>query len=281
MTSNNPTLTPLSRFASLLTLLGAALYYTGWVYRWAYYGFFQIEITTLDLTFTSFYLAAFQVLFGDYRAMIKAICVIFITAIVIIPALKLPDLIQKLIIWFWQFFLDWIRQQSPRWHRNIGLLRNHLPSSQSLKFLAALVDELIIILLILTALFWLARWQADVDVWKDVVNETSSLPVVTVIIPEDGAKLGRRLDNPLAGINPSEFRIIGDQGLYKQIRGKELTSLEKPDEPRVWRLLRNEDGYFYIFPALPREDTALRVPVLMINESSEQLVILSPQPSGK
>ena len=58
----------LGRLASLLVLLGAVLYFTGWTYRWSYFGFFQLEVTTLPLPLESFYIAAFQVFFGSIQA---------------------------------------------------------------------------------------------------------------------------------------------------------------------------------------------------------------------
>ncbi len=108
-------------------------------------------------------------------------------------------------------------------------------------------------------------------------TETSRLPVVTVIMGEENAALGRNLDNPL--INPSDFRVIGDRNLYNQLLGKELTDTSKPKQSRVWRLLIDRDGYFYIFPTLPNKNRNLSVPVIMIHESSEQLIILSPKAS--
>ena len=73
------------------------------------------------------------------------------------------------------------------------------------------------------------------------------LPVVTAVIREENAALGRNLDNPL--VNPSGFRIIGDRGLYERLLGRELTDTSSPDQPLVWRLLIDRDGYFYIFPS--------------------------------
>ena len=58
----------LGTFASLVGLLGLFLYFTGWLYRWAYYGFFKLEITRLDLPFKSFFLVPIQVFLGDLWA---------------------------------------------------------------------------------------------------------------------------------------------------------------------------------------------------------------------
>ncbi|MEH2151551.1 hypothetical protein [Nostoc sp.] len=39
----------LGKFTSVLGLLGAALFFAGWIYRWSYFYFFQLELNTLDL----------------------------------------------------------------------------------------------------------------------------------------------------------------------------------------------------------------------------------------
>ncbi len=252
---SNQDLNPFGKLLSLLALLAAALYFTGWIYRWAYYDFFHIEVTTLDLPFESFYLAAFQVLFGHPLIIAKTIGTILIIGLVTLIVLKLR-----------QWATDW-------------LLRSRLPSRKlaspsTLQFLGALTDELIIVLLILTTLFWVAQWQARIDALRDAVNKTSTLPIVTVVLPEEEAALGREVDNPLK--NPSGLRIIGDRERYNQLLGKELTNTDNPDQPRVWRLLLDRDGYFYIFPALPKKDRYLSFPVLIIYESSNQLIILGP-----
>ena len=46
-----------SKLASLLTILGVGLYFTGWIYRWAYFAFFKLEVTKLDLPIKSFFIA--------------------------------------------------------------------------------------------------------------------------------------------------------------------------------------------------------------------------------
>jgi hypothetical protein len=251
---------PFSKFLSLLALLAIALYFLGWIYRWAYYDFFHIEVNTLNLPFESFYLAAFQVLFASPVTVLRTIAVVICTGLAILASLKIR-----------QGATDGLLNQSP-------LFRNFQPSPQ-VKFLTVLIDEIIIIVLILTALFWQARWQAEEDAWQDAVNATSSLPVITVVIPEEGARLGRQLDNPLIDPDPSELRIIGDRGWYEQLLGQELSNTDNPDQLRVWRLLLDREGYFYIFPAPPQKDRTLSFPVLIVYENRNQLVILSPHRS--
>ena len=73
----------LGKFASVIGLLGAALFFTGWIYRWAYFSFFQLEITTLDLPAQSFLLVPLQVFLGNGWAIVKSAIAIFLTAILI------------------------------------------------------------------------------------------------------------------------------------------------------------------------------------------------------
>ncbi|MEO1006800.1 MAG: hypothetical protein AAFW67_13335 [Cyanobacteria bacterium J06638_38] len=256
---NNQELNPLGKLLSLVALLAAALYFTGWIYRWAYFGFFQVEVTTLNLPAESFYLAAFRSLVGNPSIFCKTTIAFMITVLVIIVTLQISQKLQRLIV------------------RYLGRIPLNLTSTNqsSLNILSSLLNELIIVLWILAALFFLAQWQGDRDAFRDAVNETSRLPVVTVITGEANAALGRDLDNPL--VNPSGFRIIGDRASYDRLLGKELTDISNQNQSRVWRLLIDQDGYFYIFPALPDKNKNLSVPVLMIQKSSEQLIILSPK----
>ena len=66
--SNSNQNTILSQFASVVALLGSALYFTGWIYRWSYFGFFQLEVTTLNFPFESFLFVPLQVFLGSFAA---------------------------------------------------------------------------------------------------------------------------------------------------------------------------------------------------------------------
>ena len=258
---NNQELNPLGKLLSLVALLAAALYFTGWIYRWAYFSFFQVEVTTLNLPVESFYLAAFRALVGHPLIFLRTTITFIVTVLVIIVTLQIIQKLQRLVV------------------RYLGRISLNLTPNQqsSLSFLSSLINELVIVIWILAALFFLAQWQGERDAFRDAVNKTSRLPIITVAIREENASLGRNLDNPL--VNPSGFRIIGDHNLYSNLLGKELTDISNSEQSRVWRLLIDREGYFYIFPALPKRDRKKSVPVLIIYESGngDQLTILSPQ----
>ncbi|GAB4294639.1 MAG: hypothetical protein Fur0025_31380 [Oscillatoriaceae cyanobacterium] len=58
----------LNQIASLVVVISAVLYFTGWIYRWAYFGFFLLEVTTLDLPNESFFMVPFYLFFGNPEA---------------------------------------------------------------------------------------------------------------------------------------------------------------------------------------------------------------------
>lgn len=244
--TNEPSI--LAKFASILTLLGAALYFTGWIYRWSYFSFFQLEVTTLDLPLESFLFVPIQVFMGTLWAFCKTV---FVTAIAVSLILLTLRVIQK---------------------------QKFIPIS----FKNSILDETIIVIWVLIALFWLARWQGEADAWRDAVNDTSNRPVVTFVAPIGKVGLGRNPDDLLAKPSLPEFRIIGDAGLLDSLRGRETNDTRNQAKPVVWRLLVKHNSQFYLFLALPpKADSKQRPPVLMIQESSngDQLMILSPQVS--
>lgn len=252
---------PFGKLISLLALVAAALYFTGWVYRWAYFGFFQIEVITLNLPIESFYLAAFRSLIGNPLIFLRTIITFTISSILIILSLQLVNRSQYAI----DNFLRKFKQYSS------------LKKLDSLNFLLSLIDELIIFIWVLITLFSVASWQGDLDSSRDAVNETSRLPVVTTIIRNENAAIGRNLNDIFD--NPSGFRVIGNHVLYERLLGTELTDLRDQESPRVWRLLIDRDGYYYIFPALPNKDMKQSFPVLIIYENSNnvQLTIISSE----
>jgi len=99
-------------------------------------------------------------------------------------------------------------------------------------------------------------------------------------MPKD-AVLVRKFDNLLESRstkpNLPKFSIIGDRQSYERSLDKELNDISNPDKLRVWRLLPKDDGYSYIFPALPKKEPKLTFPVVMVYERDNgvQLTILN------
>ena len=273
----------LGKIIGLLGLLAVFLYFTGWVYRWAYFSFFQLEIATLDLPVESFFIASFQALVGNIWAIFRTAIAFILTAILIHLTLwlipKLGKAIAKQLDRMRSRIVTLTNRRQRSWiARQIESLAQFRSMDLSaVNFLRSLIQETVVVAWTLIALFYLAQWQADADALLDAVNSTSSLPVVTLINSdaENKAALGRKLDNPLTNPSPANFRIIGDKNRYESLLGKEIND---PNNTRVWRLLIARNNYVYIFPALPKKTANLRPPVVAIHESDggEPLLILSP-----
>lgn len=136
----------------------------------------------------------------------------------------------------------------------------------------SLFDETVILCWLLADCFWLAQGRGEADAWRDAVNETSSLPVVTLVVRDNNVPLGI---NPDEVHNPQGIRIIGDDLSYQQLLGG---AINNPSQNRVWRLLIDVDGDYYIFPALPERDETRRPPVVVVPRSQEgdRLILVRP-----
>ena len=115
-----------------------------------------------------------------------------------------------------------------------------------------------IVSVILIILFWLARFQGTADARRDAGLQ-STLPAVTVVTPEKRLGIGRKLEDLTD--NPAGFRIIGDAKRYNQLIGREINDR---DDKRVWRLLIDRNGFFYLFRSLPPNANSKERPTIVI-----------------
>jgi len=281
----------LGNFASVVGLLGAALFFTGWIYRWSYFYFFQIQITTLDLPVESFFMVPLQVFLADGPTIFKSAIALLLTAFAIYQSLWLVNSINHK-------FATTINRRNRLWRfyarrRRLWLLLRFLKSWQrfninrynSIKLLRSLVDELIIVSWVLLVLFWSASNQGIADARRDA-GENSSLPAVVLIAKQDNISLGRKLDDETDRSLGKGFKAIGDLGLFADLNQQDFNHINNSKEPIVWRLLLDRGNWIYLFPALTNEqqkDLKARPFVVAIqqSQSGDQLLILSPAPSTK
>ena len=284
MTAPNPSpqkIEILGIFASILGLLGIFLYFTGWIYRWAYFGWFQVEINRLDLPVRSFFFVPIQVFFGNLSASLLTFFAIIIGTILIKFTLWLVQpLPTKSKLWSVQSVANNPHQFPYKLQQLLAIPRffaDIIPP--------ALRKDLIVVIWLLIILFWLARNQATVDARRDAVNETSTLPLITLVLPEKQIALGRNLDNLLLDPSLKGYRIIGDKELFNDLQGRESNDSEvrcikdsKTKCPRVWRLLLENNKWTYVFPALSAQSQDDERPlILAINQDKQgQLMILAP-----
>jgi len=247
------------------------------MYRLAYFGFFEIELNSLNLPAQSFLLVPIQVVLGDFGKLGWAI----LTLLVVIGFIKAtlwllqspptPNPFVKVRPGF-NALLEKLRQFPV--FRGVRWLTNLLPQT--------LYRDLIIVAWILIALFWFARWQGTEDAWRDAVNSTSTRPLITLVSPSDKFALGAALNDEIVS-NPEknpvypalkDLRIFGD---VNQFRSLYAEGVNRPDNSVVWRLLLESGSWLYIFPALPERKPDQRPLVLAVNsgDGRVQSLILS------
>ena len=248
----------LSKFLSIVGLLGAALFFTGWIYRWAYFDFFQLDITSLDLPAQSFLIVPIQVFLGTWAAVGKAILMVFLAVVAI-----------SLTLWLLR--------------RLEANLSSRLKQYTTTKTLLSFLNEVAIVAWIFVFLFWTARWQGLDDAWRDARHPTSALPVVALITPSEKIALGQQLDDVFTPSSLKGIGIIGDKGLFDALRNKGDTDTSNPEAPRVWHLLLNRGDWIYVFIALPKNaqrEQRPRPSVVAVQKGGGQFIILSPESSN-
>ncbi|MBW4615481.1 MAG: hypothetical protein KME21_19825 [Desmonostoc vinosum HA7617-LM4] len=282
MTPNQET-NILGKFTSVLGLLGAALFFAGWIYRWSYFYFFQLELNTLDLPAQSFIIVPLQIFLGDNWAIFKSAIAFFVAAIAIQATLWLIKIVTDTVVSINQSLLT--RIISATQHKRSWIAKQlkslaEFSSGQlhSVEFLRSLVNEIVIVSWVLIAIFWLARWQGIADARRDA-GQNSTLPVVALITPEEKFAVGRKLDDIFADPPLKGYRIIGDRGLFEDLQGREDNDISNSKQPRVWRLLLERGGWIYLFRALSPNAKSNEIPFVLAIQQSDKghIIIRSPE----
>jgi hypothetical protein len=225
----DPPPNPLGAFAGLVGVLTIFLFFTGWIYRWAYFGFFEIELNSLNFPAQSFLLVPIQVILGDIGKLGLAILITLVVTVLIKVTLWLPQR-------FHQFLPQWVRWLTDFFPRSLG-------------------RDLVIVAWILIALFYLAQWQGNEDAWRDAVSKTTTRPLITLVSPSDKFIFGAALDDEMAfdkTKNPKypllkNVRIFGDVNQFRRLYPKGING----GSPAIdWRLLIESGNWLYIFSAV-------------------------------
>lgn len=262
----------LGSFAGLIGVFGIFLYFLGWIYRWAYFGFFQLEVTSLNFPLESFLLVPLQIILGNLWVFFRTTLVLIITVLLIEFTL-------------WLISLPKVGTPPSTLQLPISRFKQKLHSFWLFKplrsfaqlFPLPLRHEIVVVLWILAALFWLGRFSGNADAYRDAVNATSLRPIITLVSPSDKIALGRNLDDLLTNPPLKNSRIIGDVEQFRQIFGRETNDTSNPKQPIVWRLLIENNNWVYLFPAMPSgAKPNQRPPVLAVNtgDGRVQLLIL-------
>jgi hypothetical protein len=227
--NSNPPTTPLAAFAGFIGVLSIFLYYSGWIYRWAYFASFALDIKSLNFSTESFLFVTIQVFLGDFYKFLSFIILIIIDICcikVILCLLKEPASVPL----------------RPLQRNLIGIrsaIAKLLPGD--------LIKDLVIVACLLISLFFFARQQGVNDAYRDVISSTSTRPAITLIGPEAKLPLGQNY----VGLTNSELKgsnFIGDKKALDAIVpiGADYKG---PKTERVWRLLAENTNWVYLFPS--------------------------------
>ena len=291
---------PFVRLVSILSLIGVGLFFVGWVYRWAYFSFFSLQINALNLSPQSFLFSPIQVFFGDTPRIRLTIISLVLTAIGV-----------YLLVWLYNLFITLITKIAKFLYRKLNLPQPIAPPStqnkilkflikvlrffkslvkkilrnllnfgktrrESLQILQGLIEEIISVSVVIIVFYWLARTQGINDARLDA-SPASNLPAISFIVKETQFPLGGKLDNILGAAPVKGFTIIGDRGMFESLQNKYDTDITTDrNQPRVWRLLLEQNGWFYIFHNLPANATPDQRPLVLALKEN-QMLILGPR----
>ena len=269
--------------------MGIALFFAGWIYRWSYYYFFQLEVTNLDFPPQSFLFVPLQIFLANGWTIFKTVLAFILAAITIQLTLWLVKIVTQAfvsIVKIWNQFISHRVIPATQGKRSwFPKLLNSLAtfSSEQLRFVdfwRSLVNEIVIVSWVLIFIFWFARWQGIADARRDA-GQNSTLPVVALITPEEKFALGRKLDDMFTDPALKGYRIIGDKGLFDDLYRKEDTDTTNPKQPRVWRILLERGGWIYLFQALPPNAKANQRPLVLAVQQGDKghILIRSPEVS--
>lgn len=276
-TSGEKTSPFLGGFASILSLLGITLFFSGWIYRWAYFFYFSLDVNAQPYSAQSFLIVPIQIYLGNVANVFQTL----------LALLLLPLLISLTIRLFNGLWLQvsnlWGRLP---WSRSLPL-RLGLPGSvpeDRQRFLASLLDEAVIVAWVLIAIFWLSQHRGLADARRDASEGRSNLPVVALVLPQGEGILAQDLrllaDNgePIPDPPLANHALIGDLNLARDLRA---TSLSDGGRQQAWRLLTQEpEGWLYLIRTLPPNAQPQERPMVLAipNAKQGQALILSPEP---
>jgi hypothetical protein len=301
---SDSSLTPLSAFASFVGVMSLFLYYSGWIYRWAYFDSFAIDIRSLNFSTESFIFVTIQVFLGSLDKFVLLVAMGFVDLLII-----------KLVLWFLGDGTSKDRRRSTiareleiihgifkptRWITKIihGIFESIVWITEiihgvfkPIRWIAKIIPsnllkELITVAFILVFLFFFARYQGMIDASRDAVDATSTRPTITIVGSATKLPIGRKIDDISAVPIPKEINIIGGKEELENIKDIDINyhnsdkkESNNPDinTQRTWRLLAENANWVYIFPSQNINQPGAFPSVVAINtgEGRVQVLILN------
>ena len=287
-TNNEPKI--LHRVASLISLLGISLFFTGWIYQSFYLYHFNLSLKMIEINLEYLFIVPLQVFLGDADAIARSTCYLVFMSV-------------GIYVTFW--LMKWLEELgaklSQRVQRKLSYRSNKLPSKifhlwrrynplniESINFIRFSVNEAIIVAWVLIVLYYLARTQGFADYQRDI-GVNSTLPIVALVIPQEQLPLGRLLKDSLVDLSidnvdqfydPSieGFRYFGESRMVTNTFGEEGNEIgDSTAAPeRIWRLLLEQDDWIYLVQTFPESQSNPRVVAIKESSRGEQLMILAP-----
>jgi hypothetical protein len=257
------------RFTSILSiasLIGAALFFSGYVYRWTYFSYFLLNIAELNFPAETYPILPVQVFCGTPWLVLRTLLFVLLTALAI-----------RASLWGLQRIEGWVRRLPNLVPRRTRFLAEWLVELTDA--MSTLLHEVVIVIGILIMLFWVSRWQGTADARRDAYNDTSKLPTIALVMPDKDKKvaLGRLLADPTMDPALSGFRFFGDRTLFDRIYRKEDNFFSKGKDSRVWRMLLSQDNWLYLISSVPgmpkRVDERPLVLALQQKEGGQQMIL--------
>lgn len=274
-TDNTPSF--LGGFASILSLLGITLFFSGWIYRWAYFAYFSLNLNDQSFSAQSFLIIPVQIYLGSITNLLTTLGLLLALPLLITATLAVLNRLAA--------FLALLPARRP-WLRNILSLQEAEADrlAEARRFLASLIDELVIVVWLLILLFVFSQHRGLQDARRDAVESTSTLPVVSLVLPQADSILAQDLrlledsGEPIPDPPLANQVLIGDLSLARLVRA---STLSDNASQHVWRLLDHEPlGWMYLIRTLPASADASQRPIVIAvpNASSGQTLLLSPSP---
>jgi hypothetical protein len=265
----------LGGFASILSLLGITLFFSGWIYRWAYFAYFSLNLNDQSFTAQSFLIVPIQIYLGTPANLLKTLLLLLALPLLITATLALIRLLSALMAQLQGRYLT----QRPL---PAGPQTPNSRLAEARRFLASLVDELVIVGWVLILLFWFSQDQGLRDARRDAVETTSTLPSVSLVLPQRDGILAQDLrvlndsGEPISDPPLADQVLIGDPDLAREVRS---TTLSDPQGQQVWRLLNQEPtGWLYLIRTIASSSSSKERPLVVAvpNAKRGQTLVLKP-----
>ncbi|MEO1294890.1 MAG: hypothetical protein AAFW75_03660 [Cyanobacteria bacterium J06636_16] len=302
--NNGSNVNPITYLTSIIGIFSIFLYFSGWIYRWAYFSFYGLDLNTIASSFPaqSFLFVPIQVVFGDlgnleFYPLFRAVISVFIFFALYYAFSTLGSLLRSSLPQ--ENRLPRIKYYKSSFIRNrlkiFTSYKRRLCSFLKRLFLAFLSFCIILLssdpskvlipaAIILALLFWVSRIQGTDDARRDYTNSETRLHTIAIIQSGSNIPLGRELKKPEDVPDLENTHVIGDINLYRDLRLKDLNLLNTKEE-MVWRLLLETDSQLYIFighPGKPSNDERPNlVSIPKQSDGAYSIYMLSPAPSRK